>query len=66
MDRRPDGWPCSVQYLSLTATFKAALCAEEGSRTPTPNWADGFEPSAYTIPPPRQGLTDSATTWCQG
>ena len=37
--------------------------AEEGSRTPTPLRADGFEPSAYAIPPPRLEPYDHATFW---
>src|SRR5512132_3779679 len=32
--------------------------AGEGSRTPMSFRTDGFEPSAYTIPPPRPGAHD--------
>lgn len=35
-------------------------CAGKGSRTPTPLRADGFEPSAYTIPPPRRAASSIA------
>ena len=34
------------------AVFRVS--AGKGSRTPTPLRADGFEPSAYAIPPPRR------------
>ena len=34
---------------------KPKHCAGEGSRTPMSFRTDGFEPSAYTIPPPRPG-----------
>jgi transposase InsO family protein len=34
------------------------ICAGEGSRTPMSFRTDGFEPSAYTIPPPRQRADD--------
>jgi len=33
--------------------YKGKVCAGEGSRTPMSFRTDGFEPSAYTIPPPR-------------
>ena len=44
--------PPVVQQLRLSGRSR---CTGKGSRTPTPLRADGFEPSAYTIPPPRQG-----------
>jgi hypothetical protein len=43
-----------------TLTRKAvAESAGEGSRTPMSFRTDGFEPSAYTIPPPRQRANDN-------
>jgi hypothetical protein len=37
--------------------FKGISSAGEGSRTPMSFRTDGFEPSAYTIPPPRPGAS---------
>jgi hypothetical protein len=40
---------------------KGGSSAGEGSRTPMSFRTDGFEPSAYTIPPPRPGAHDQTS-----
>jgi hypothetical protein len=45
--------PCAASL-----TNKGKHCAGEGSRTPMSFRTDGFEPSAYTIPPPRPRAND--------
>jgi hypothetical protein len=43
---------------TASLTNKGKHCAGEGSRTPMSFRTDGFEPSAYTIPPPRPRAND--------
>jgi hypothetical protein len=43
---------------AASLTNKGKHCAGEGSRTPMSFRTDGFEPSAYTIPPPRPRAND--------